>query len=245
MEQITKIMERVNGILTQASLREPVFECNICQDVGWVLVEDGYRPCKCQEAKRYKEILEKCGISDAFLKRNFDNFNPKNKEQTKAKETALEYANNFNEIRKGTNNSISFLKKVGAGKTHLSIAIANKLMEQGIGVIYMPYREVITHIKQNMVDEEYYQREINKYKTAPVLLIDDLFKGRVNDSDINIMYEIINHRYLKGSPMIISCEYGVDKLLDFDEAIGSRIVEMSKGRVIEFEALNYRLFKGA
>jgi DNA replication protein DnaC len=130
-----------------------------------------------------------------------------------------------------------------SGKTHLSIAISNKLMEQGVGVRYMQYREVITHLKQNIVDEEFYQREMSKYKNAPVLLMDDLYKGKTTESDINLVYEIINHRYLKGMPIILSCEYSVDKLLDFDEAIGSRIAEMCKGRIVEFigTELNDRL----
>jgi DNA replication protein DnaC len=85
-----------------------------------------------------------------------------------------------------------------------------------------------------MTDEAYYQNEMHKYKECPVLLIDDLYKGKTTESDINLVYEIINHRYLKGIPIILSCEYDMDKLLEFDEAIGSRIAEMCKGRIIEF-----------
>lgn len=237
-------MERVNGILAKSSSLRVQYDCDICQDVGWVEVSDGYKPCKCQETKRYKEILFKSGISEVFLKKNFDNYVPRNKSQEKAKKTAMQYVKDFRKVKNQRNNSIAFLAQVGAGKTHLSIAVSNKLMESGIGVLYMPYREVVTALKQNMIDEEYYQREIGRYKNAPVLLIDDLFKGRITESDINIMYEIINFRYLKAKPIILSCEYRVDKLLDFDEAIGSRIIEMCKGRITEFQGkeLNYRLF---
>jgi DNA replication protein DnaC len=76
-----------------------------------------------------------------------------------------------------------------------------------------------------------------------VLLIDDLFKGNITKSDINIIFEIINHRYLNHLPLIISSEYTADKLLDFDEAIGSRIIEMCKDYLVQFEGRenNYRL----
>jgi DNA replication protein DnaC len=217
-------------------LHQEHFECEICKDTEWIINTEtnSAKPCKCQEAKRYRLILENCGISEAFLKKTFSNYMPKNAAQREAKETAKDYALNFAHIRNERNNSIAFLKQVGAGKTHLSIAICNTLMEQGVGVRYMQYREVITHLKQNMVDEVFYQREMNKYKSAPVLLIDDLYKGKTTESDINLVYEIINHRYLKGMPIILSCEYDIDKLLEFDEAIGSRIAEMCKGRIIEF-----------
>lgn len=40
-----------------------------------------------------------------------------------------------------------FLGEVGSGKTHLSSWIANKLMDNCVGVLYMSYREAITKIK--------------------------------------------------------------------------------------------------
>jgi len=57
------------------------------------------------------------------------------------------------------------------------------------------------------------------------------------------MFEIINYRYLKGAPIIVSSEYKVEELLDFNEAIGSRIIEMCRGRIIELDGmdLNHRL----
>jgi DNA replication protein DnaC len=234
-----ELQDRLNKLINSIkpnSLHQEHFECEICKDTEWIINTEtnSAKPCKCQEAKRYRLILENCGISEAFLKKTFSNYMPKNAAQREAKETAKDYALNFAHIRNERNNSIAFLKQVGAGKTHLSIAICNTLMEQGVGVRYMQYREVITHLKQNMVDEVFYQREMNKYKSAPVLLIDDLYKGKTTESDINLVYEIINHRYLKGMPIILSCEYDMDKLLEFDEAIGSRIAEMCKGRIIEF-----------
>ena len=104
-----------------------------------------------------------------------------------------------------------FLGQVGSGKTHLAIAISNLLLDKGIGVIYMPYRDSITNLKQSILDEENYQREISKYKNAQVLLIDDLFKGRITESDVNIMYEIVNYRYFKNLPILTTSEKTVDE----------------------------------
>ena len=95
-----------------------------------------------------------------------------------------------------------------------------------------------------MTDEVYYQRTISKYQTCDVLLIDDLFKGRVNESDVNIMFEIINYRYLNYLPIIVSSEFTIEKLLTFDEGVGSRIYEICKDYVVEIKRdirNNYRL----
>lgn len=73
-----------------------------------------------------------------------------------------------------------------------------------------------------------------------------LRSGKTTESDINIVFEIINHRYLNSKPIIISSELTQEKLLDFDEAIGSRIIEMCKSRIVEIRGIenNYRLNRG-
>jgi DNA replication protein DnaC len=86
-----------------------------------------------------------------------------------------------------------------------------------------------------MIDQEYYSKTISKYKTCEVLLIDDLFKGKINESDINIVFEIINYRYLNFLPIIVSSEFVIDRLLAFDEGVASRVYEMCKDYVVEIE----------
>ena len=49
------------------------------------------------------------------------------------------------------------------------------------------------------------------------------------------MFEIINYRYINKLPIIVSSEYSIDELLNFDEAIGSRIYEMCKDYLVEIE----------
>ena len=56
------------------------------------------------------------------------------------------------------------------------------------------------------MDSVYYNKVMNRYKNARVLFIDDLFKGKITDSDINIMFELINFRYFNNLPVIVSCE---------------------------------------
>lgn len=244
-----------NSIKVNSSTTEGKYECAECKDTEWILDAENNtaRPCKCRDAKQYQRILDNSGISEAFRLKTFDNFNIKNQRIKAAKDLAVKYCKEFSEIKDDENNSIAFLGQVGSGKTHLSIAIANELMGQKIGVRYMQYREDITKIKQTVTDDVNYAKEVNKFKSASVLLIDDLYKGAVyknragqemvNEADQRVMFEIINYRYLKKAPIIVSSEYSVDKLLEFDEAIGSRIIQMCKERIVELKGqdLNYRL----
>ena len=113
-------------------------------------------------------------------------------------------------------------------------------------MIYMGYREEMTALKSKVTDELAYSSEINRYKKAQVLFIDDFLKGKITEADVNIVYEIVNYRYNNKLPVIISTEKTLDDLINFDEAIGSRLIEMCSGHIIVFSGkkLNYRLYRG-
>lgn len=188
-------------------------------------------------------MFYKSGIKDDSY--TFSNFNEWNDISKMMKKVATEYFKNFMQIKNSRQNSIAFVGQVGCGKTHLTAALGlNILKSKRISVVYLSYRDVITELKQNMTDEEFYKKQISKYQNAKVLLIDDLLKGKTTDSDKNIMFEIINYRYINHLPIIVSSEYDINALLNFDEAIGSRIYEMCKNYIVEIPkdiSNNFRL----
>lgn len=236
--------QQSKGNLENSELNISEYRCAKCRDLTFI-VEDGVAiACECREIRQAEEILKKSGISEEFRNKRFDNFNYAVDVQIiEAYKKATDYVRCFKDIEKSRCNSIMFMGQVGSGKTHLSLAIANELMKDGVGVVYMGYRDVITRIKQNVMDEVYYHRVMGRYKNARVLLIDDLFKGKISESDINIVFELVNYRYFNNLPVIVSCEKCVDDIIEIDEAIGSRLVEMCKGYVVcmKGKRLNYRV----
>jgi DNA replication protein DnaC len=156
------------------------------------------------------------------------------------KETAKDYARRYPEIKDTEHNSLLLMGQSGSGKTHLTMAVANAVMETHlIGVTYMEYREEVTKLKQLVNDYERYEREINRLKYAECLMIDDFLKGKVTDSDINPVFDIVNYRYFNCLSMIISTEKTMTELRDYDEAIASRILERATGHIIRIEGRNY------
>lgn len=223
-----------------------LYNCDKCKDTTWILDSNGkvVERCKCYEIIKVREQWEASGLKTDDLDKTFKSYEPWNDLTKRMKGVTTNYYLRFKEIEKTKHNSILFCGQPGAGKTHLSIALANNFIKKdGKKVVYMPYRSVITTLKQNILDKEYYKKLVSKYQMAEILLIDDLFKGKVNETDINIMFEIINHRYINKLPIIVSTEYLVEEMLSFDEAIGSRIYEMSKGFIVEVRGKenNYRL----
>jgi DNA replication protein DnaC len=229
--------------------RQSYYKCDKCRDTGWLLIHQKKAAplavsCHCRELQKLKAQWSSAGLNSEDNSYTFNNFVVWNEAAKKAKNTAAAYYKDFTEIASGRNNSILFSGQVGSGKTHLSVALALNFMKKNVRVVYMPYRDVITKVKQSMLDDEYYRKTISKFQTCEVLLIDDLFKGKISESDINIIFEIINYRYLNRLPLIVSTEFTVDHLLSIDEAIGSRIYEMCRNYVVEIEKSrdnNYRL----
>lgn len=243
-------MSELKKRITQNSLGKDNYKCPKCKDSGWISYKDknGHSFCKhcdCWEVKLAAELMEQSCISQEFHSKGFKNFNTRDMPQlVNAKSKAINYFKVFKDIEKSRNNSIMFYGQPGSGKTHLGVAISRSLMNKNVAVIYMAYRNAITKIKQIMTDSTDYYREISRYSQARVLYIDDFLKGKITESDVNIVYEIINYRYMNNLPLIISTEKYLDELLVFDEAIGSRIIEMCRGNIIQLQGkeLNYRLY---
>ncbi|WP_373601578.1 ATP-binding protein [Paraclostridium bifermentans] len=250
-QRVEKIIQKVKqqegkSYLDKSENLKNKYKCTKCKDMMFIELEDGsFGSCECRKIRIAEDKLKASGVSEEFRKKRFENFNYENSiESMEAYVKTKNYSKNFNIIKLSNNNSIMLLGQVGSGKTHLAMAVSNIMLDNSIGVIYMPYRSVITRIKQSVTDEENYQKEVNIYKNAEVLLIDDLFKGRITEADINIIYEIVDYRYFKNLPMIITTEKTIEDLVEIDEAIGSRLYEKSKNYIIEMKGkkLNYRIY---
>ena len=249
LDQVLERIKRARENAKAAAVPEPQYNCNICKDTEWIFKKDASgnevaAPCECRERKMALRLMANSGIRAEDTKRGFDDFKTFGESPLmSAKQTAAKYCKEFEQIRESRNNSLLLCGASGRGKTTLGMAVANNLIHRCVGVRYMPYRDEVTKLKQEITDDYNYTEHINRLKTAKVLFIDDMLKGKITDSDVNIMYEIINYRYLERLPMIVSTEKTPNELLSFDEAIGSRVLEMCKGYVVAFDSSvpNYRM----
>ena len=244
---ISNIAQRVVQQIQPAG-EKPVYECPVCKDTEMVLyVEDGVeyaRPCECQARKRAKRLMRASGISEEDQGKGFADFQTfKEKSLEQARNTAIMYYRCFLKNQGQRVNSIVLCGASGRGKTMLGLCICNNLIKNNIEVKYMAYRQEITALKQVVTDDFSYSNRINTYKNAAVLFIDDYLKGKITESDINIMYEIINHRYLARLPIVLTTERTVSEMMEIDEATASRLVEMSREYIVTLGAdtQNYRL----
>lgn len=159
------------------------YNCDKCKDTTWILDSNGkvVERCKCYEIIKVREQWEASGLKTDDLDKTFKSYEPWNELTKRMKGITTNYYLRFKEIEKTKHNSILFCGQPGEGKTHLSIALANNFVKKdNKKVVYMQYRSVITILKQNILDKEYYKNLVGKYQVVEILLIDDLFKGKVN-----------------------------------------------------------------
>lgn len=240
----SNLIKRMEKLMKNCKTEEDNYDCPKCRDFGYVFIKnedncDVAVPCECLAKKQSLEKLKKCGLSNAFKKKTFSTYSTDKTYQIKAKHQALKFCDEF--IDK--NSSILLCGKPGSGKTHLGIAVMLNLINENVGCRYVEYNTMIMNLKQCVMDEENFIREMDKYLNPRVLFIDDFLKGKITSADLNYIYRIINSRYLKNKPLIISTEKSIDEIISWDEAVGSRLVEMAGENIITFgeNSKNYRL----
>ena len=101
----------------------------------------------------------------------------------------------------------------------------------------------IPAIKAKTNDAEAYAEAMQPMKTVRALYIDDFLKGSVTDADKNIAFDLLNARYITPDAItIISTELTIDRILSWDEAIGSRINQRAKDYMLNIgKKQNWRL----
>lgn len=211
------------------------------------------RQCRCIKESLSEKQWREFGLDPTQVK-EFKDFVDNNKPiLVKAKTLAHNYAFSFEKIKDiPDNNWIALMGQPGAGKTHLITAIGAKLISKNIKVIYMPYTLAIMELKGNAKDFDKYNKLYKRYVEAPVLIIDDLFKDKVKNGELigditevdnRHIYPLLNERYTRNLPTVISTELTPIMLQQLDQALCGRVLEKCKFNCVVFtgEDLNYRL----
>ena len=224
------------------------YDCPKCLNRGRIAIpkEDGsvsFRDCDCMKIRRCVQKMEDSGMREVIEKYTFDAYKDKEEWQNIIKQGAMAYADK-------PEGWLLFCGQSGSGKTHLCTAVCRHLLLAGKEVRYMPWRQDANEMKTM----EPNRREDTKKKlqNVPILFIDDLFKtarasdGSINPTvaDVNLAFDIINYRYTKRLATIISTERPPAELVEIDEAVGGRIVEMAQRHTYSIErkpGRNYRL----
>lgn len=214
------------------------YNCTECNNNGYIFKprfdeyfgqwQETAVPCKCQKTRKVLRRLKKSGLQDAINK-SFKTYETNTEWREKLKSMVLNWVEQ-------DGHWLYIGGATGSGKTHLCVAAMLKLLKKGKEVYYMLWREEVPKLKSLVNEYEEYERRVSELKNVDVLYIDDLFKTgkaeratqRPTEADINLAFEIINHRYVTNKVTVITSECTTTDLVDIDQALAGRIVEKSE-----------------
>lgn len=234
MQESLSLQEQKKFILTQNGYSKNALDvqytCPVCNDTGFIK----NRRCKCHtellkdiERSRLAKIapVEDCTFDtfdvNYYPRQVMENgISPRDKAE-KIKNSCSKYAVNFNTSAK----SIMFMGGTGLGKTHLSLAIANVVINKGYSVVYGTAQNILRDLQNENFGRDddliYYERAV---LNCDLLIIDDLGTEYKNAYTVACLYNIINSRLSAKLPTIISTNFSLDEIEEkYDQRIISRI----------------------
>lgn len=126
----------------------------------------------------------------------------------------------------------------GVAKTHLLLAMVNRLEDRRIPVLFIRTDAVFRNMRGMLSRKESLDSLIEAYCTAPVLVIDEFGQEGATDFTVDVMFEILNARFTAKLPTFMTSNYDPDTVYakaakKFDlgekvEAIRSRLYQMTR-----------------
>ncbi len=208
---------------------EPVYTCSKCGDTGYVAgaVCDCYRQLLREEACRHLSGLSAMRLTDFDSMRldyYEDRVDPKlGVSPRQHMKDIVDYCREYTACFAPDNDSLLLQGATGLGKTHLCLAIARGVAEQGFGVVYGSVGPLIRQL-----EAEHFGRATGDSEAqliaCDLLVLDDL--GMEFDTPFSraSLYNVLNARLLEGKATIMSTNLSHAALKErYGDQIASRI----------------------
>ena len=206
------------------------YTCDKCFDTGFI----NYDRCDCLKKLIANITAREMNKNSQINLCSFDTFNidyyqgsdaettKKYREiMTKIYRYCKKYADNFSP----DSDNILMFGRTGLGKTHLSLAIANEVLQKGYNVLY---DSSLNYLHQ--IEKEYFGKDqsgndtLSVLMSSELLILDDFGTEFDKSFYVSTIYNIINTRLNRGLPTIISTNLNYEEMLErYGERICSRL----------------------
>ena len=246
LEEIKKkseaLVKEKNELQNKAEIITYTPLCSLCNDTGRVKG----KICNC-----VKEIAKELSLNS--LKRttpatdcSFDNFNlkyyPEN-EQLRMK-NIFDFSKNYADTFSFASGNVLFMGKCGLGKTHISLAVANAVIEKGFYCVYGSAQDLFSAAEKEHFSYLGETEKRDMLLNCDLLIIDDLGTEFFTNFTQSLFYNIVNTRILNRKPTFINTNLNFDELeARYTPRITSRFV--GEYTIKKFEGNDIRQLKAA
>jgi DNA replication protein DnaC len=191
--------------------------CPLCEGSGLKIIErpDGSRAardCACQLERRAARAIARTRIPKRYEHCTLDEFDTAFSGCTdsvkKGYLNAKKFVDSFPVETRG--NGLLFTGSIGAGKTHLSVAILQALVTQrGASGLFCDYRELLKQV-QNTYNRAVQATELDVLRPvfeAEILVIDEIGAAKPTDWVWDTVAHILNTRYNDRKTTILTANY--------------------------------------
>lgn len=198
-------MQSINSMLGKLNFEivEQEYKCSNCKDTGYIFnkARGTVKECDCLKNKKRIQLPEKY----RFI--TFDDIEINIYSNNADVERVVQ---RFKDItHKQMQRGLYIQGAVGRGKTFIAAAIFNKFVGK-CDVRFITANELIKNIIDGFNSGNNY--DIDKYKEADVLILDDIGTEKITEFAESIFFNLLNHRYNKKLPTIITSNFSIDEL---------------------------------
>ncbi len=229
---------------------DSVYKCKECKDTGYI----GNKECKCLKKRLIEAAYDMSNLKEVLENENFEKFDisfysDKIDERTgkSSKERiefillkALDFVRNFD----NKFGNLFLYGKSGLGKTFLCNCIAKELLDKGKSVLYLSATQLFKMLEKDTFknDGEEFGEVLNLIFDADLLIIDDLGTEFQTSFTASEFFNIINFRYIKKKPVVISTNLEPKDIID---KYSDRVVSRFYGNYdfLEFLGEDIRILK--
>lgn len=230
-----KLQDELKSLLRAAKLPDDYLEikykCNKCKDVGYL---DGIM-CDCLRDLIKKITYDKLNKLSPLSLSTFETFDINyypDRTSTDGVNIRMHMENVFDFCKKYAdkfklNSQNLFIQgATGLGKTHLSLAIANRVISCGHNVIYVSTPNIISRLEKEHFNYNFQEDETEKYLTeCDLLILDDMGTEFQTSFSSSVVYNIINSRIMYKKPTIISTNLSIKEVqAAYSKRLVSRIM---------------------
>lgn len=183
------------------------------------------------------QLWSEAGVPERYQDKTFAAF--EGREGTdRAFQLCREYAAAF--VPGRTSEGLLLVGPWGSGKTHLAVATAREIHRRTLARVRFDYgANVLSAVKPGLASRGFDFSHVSAAIEADLLVLDDLGQEHVTDFARDVLYQILDGRYQRRRPTIITSNLGDAQLAErFGGAFVSRLYETVRG--VQLTASDYR-----